>query len=377
MQKIRKKFERCKAQKRFANRVTPWDTAGNAVCLRDGQDVQLPHNVLESPDQHTCVTLSLCGLQLACDRGANTERSQIDKVNQADELRKAPHVAKHVSGANVDCPDTVDPSLCARDGAVRAAAADSSWLPQNSVSALLPYFRHHDLVLHANALSSWVEQQSATCAAAVVSTAWNVLCGKPGASPLQTKSMSGDQESPTGQKHGPCGSLPTPHSTLPSPEIKLLDSQVPHDMQTGSSHCASITATAVFTGALQRVSHHDVLQIYADQQQRKVRNPRRVACTIYRLNWHRTRPLIGLCSHLFGFVEFMFGHGLSASYSYGGSHVGDPTSLVWATTCRILSDTPTACFPSGRHTRHKQLLSISAQRDNAEMHRRSAVVVTR
>jgi len=47
MQKIRKKFERCKAQKRFANRVTPWDTAGNAVCLRDGQDVQLPHNVLE------------------------------------------------------------------------------------------------------------------------------------------------------------------------------------------------------------------------------------------------------------------------------------------------------------------------------------------
>eukprot|EP00892_Ulva_mutabilis_P001105 jgi/Ulvmu1/10996/UM007_0176.1 len=217
--KSTRRLERLKEKQRVANRVTPWDAfERNAYVTRN------------------CDALP--------DTGVATCSSSIGK--QQDTLA---HAAVQ--------PGTYD--MC-----------------------LLPLCQSVELVMHAAALSLWVEQRAATCAAAAVTTAWNVLCGRPGAV-WPPAGCTTDSRGPT-EEHSfePAASLLRESLMLPSTGHHPDKTAEPECVQFGKhepvasskpcagSPSASSSSTSRFITAPRPVYEQDILNIFSAHQQDKV-----------------------------------------------------------------------------------------------------------
>ena len=211
-----------------------------------------------------------------------------------------------------------------------------------------PAFERYHLTVHATALRVWAEQTSATCAAAAVAAAWNVLCmprdagGARGApsvfaslsSALQLDASGGHVSAPPDGAHRlrshPLLDLkPAAASRQTAEQVAKLPSDGPraHPVRIARKRRAARVGRA---GALSRVVdvgtsvqlprpkpaadakapwplfEADVMQVYIDEEQAHVRLPVAVAACLALLAacpwrcWHGMRDSATICHHASG-----------------------------------------------------------------------------
>lgn len=270
MQKLVRCVERMKEKQRLSNRLSPWDLFDSPPSPRD----PLRRTVVQCSETHHCWAPSgetrACASEDASEtiHTARPERTPKDPATNADgaaatAIALGLHMTtEHMPTAGASQPCTILGSGTASSGRPDVGAESDATLPT------LPYFDKQALFLHTTALRVWAEQTAATCAAAAVAAAWNMLCEQQGAARQRPRLSEG---------HAQASAEPSCMSESAA-ATTAINTAAPGSNQPGSQHgTQAISSAHACDSSLPepvesplQMQAEDVLQVYAAQQQHKV-----------------------------------------------------------------------------------------------------------